>query len=148
MGQKPVVLVNRNLGEDGLNDKQICIETKRELEDSDLIVGFYHLNFDLKFLNSRLLYWGEEPVRPKLHVDLYRLGRRYFATSRRSLEVITKELGIPGKTHVDLKYWKQAKINGDKKAIDYIVEHNIADVDITEKLFLRLKGLIKSISLA
>ena len=140
--------MNKNLGKNSLDDKELCIAIRDELEKADWIVTFYGLGFDLKFLNSRLLFWNEKTLSPKLHTDLYRLGKRYFNTSRRSLGVITAFLGIKGKNHVDMTLWMEAAWNGDKVALKYIVDHNIKDVEITAKLFLRLRSLIKSVSLA
>lgn len=148
LGRKAIVILHENLGKNSLDDKSVCVRTKEELEKADIIITFYGLGFDLKMLNSRLLYWKEEPLSPKLHIDLYRLGKRYFNTHRRSLAVITEFLGIKGKNHVDIQYWKEAAWNGNEEAISYIVNHMIRDVGITEKLFYRLKRLIKSISLA
>ncbi len=126
----------------------MCLQTKRELEKADIIVGFYHLGFDMKYVNSKLLYWGIEPVQPRLHIDLYRLGKKYWATSRRSLGVVTNYLGIKGKTHIEIADWRKMAWQGDKKALATGIEHNKQDLIITEKLFLRLKRLIKGISLA
>lgn len=150
LGKKPYVLINKNLGVPGkhLDDKELCLQTKIQLESADIIVTYYGLGFDLKYLNSKLLYWGIEPVKPKLHIDLYRLGKKYWATSRRSLDVITNYLGIKGKTHLKLKEWREMAWEGNKEAIEEGVDHCSWDVIITEKLFYRLKPLLKSISLA
>lgn len=143
--EEPKVLTK---GRKGVNDKELCIATKNELAKYDILVGFYSLGFDIKFLNSRLLYWKEKPLERKLHVDLYRIAKRYFNTHSKSLATLTAFLGIEGKTHVDFEHWMRTSLEGDKKSLAYIVEHCKQDLIITEKLHDRLKSLINSISLA
>lgn len=149
VGGGHITRVNKNLGgKNGLDDKELCIQIKKDLESLNMVVSFFGLGYDLRFINSRLLYWGEQPVKKLLHVDVYRIARRYFATTRRNLDTVAKTLGIVGKNHVDLELWLEAGVNGNKKAIGYIVEHNILDTEVTEKVFLRLAPLIQSISIA
>lgn len=150
LGKKPKVLINKNLGVQGkhLDDREICIETKKELESASIIITFFGLGFDLKYLNSKLLFWGEEPVKKIKHIDLYRVGKRYWATSRRSLDVVTNYLGIRGKTHIRLQDWREMAWEGKKEAIAEGVDHCKKDVIITEELFYRLEPLIDSISKA
>lgn len=149
LGEKPILFINKNLGKDGLDDREICVQLRNCLESMDMLVGFYSLNFDVKMINSRLLFWGERIIAPRLHLDLYRLVKKYFNTHRRNLDTIAKYLGIEAtKTHVDMSHWNAAKINGNPTAIKYIAEHNLIDLDVTEELFYKVKNLIKSISVA
>ena len=150
MGGKTVVHTNKMLGIDGLDDRKILTQVRDELNKADLVVGFYHLNFDLPFINTRLLKYEEPLIQPKLQVDLYRVVKRFkFLTDRRNMDTVAKFLGIPlKKTHIDWEKWRQAAINGDKAAIKAIVHHNVIDVRVTELIFYRIKGLIKSVSLA
>ena len=148
-GGKHITRVNRNLGKDGLDDKEICQEVKKDLESLGMIVSFYGLNYDRRFLNTRLLRWGLEPLQPRLHTDLCRIGFANISSTRRNLDTIGALLGIEQKkTHFDIQIWLEAAVNGEKKAIDMIVNHNVIDTEVTEKVFERLYPLIKSISQA
>lgn len=150
LGGDVVTHTNKKLGIDGLDDKDLLIQIRDELNKADMIVGFYHLGFDLPFINTRLLKYGEELVKPKLQIDLYRVVKRFhFNTDRRNLDTVAKYLSVPlKKTHIDWEEWRKAAINGDKKAIAQIVFHNVVDVKVTEMVFEKVKGLIKSISVA
>lgn len=149
IGGGHITRVNQNLGKDGLNDKDLCIQIKKDLEDCWLIIGFYTLNYDMKFLNTRLLYWGQSPVRKTLHIDLYRLVRRHFSATRRNLATVGEILGIKQKkTYFEIQIWLEAAINGNREAIKKIVEHNKIDTELTEKVFMKLKELVTSISIA
>ena len=143
--EEPKVLTKGRLG---VNDKELCVSTRNELAKYDILIGFYSLGFDLKFLNSRLLYWNEPTLPRRLHIDLYRIAKRYFNTHSKSLATLTAFLGISGKTHIDFQLWMRAAMEGDRKAIAIIAEHCRQDLFITEKLHDRLKSLINSISLA
>ena len=141
---KELKFYNKNLGKDGINDRQVVCDIRDELNKADLIVGFYHLSFDMKLINTKLLGFNEKMVDKKLHCDLYRIAKSVFNTNRRNLDTIAKFLGIKQqKTHIDWALWREAAINGNKKALKEIIRHCIMDVRVTEEVFLRLKGLIK-----
>jgi hypothetical protein len=53
------------------------------------------------------------------------------------LENVCRALGIPGKTHIEQRFWVLAN-TGNPDAIKYICEHNKADVEILEKAHERL----------
>lgn len=148
VGGGHITFINKKMQIDRRNDKEVCEALKTELERFNILVTFYGLGFDMKFINSRLMYHGLEPVKPLLHIDLYRLGKRYFNTTRRSLKVVCQQLGITGKTPLDIQTWKEAAINNDQSSLKEIVQHNLADTEMTEKLFYRLAPLIKSISIS
>jgi DNA polymerase elongation subunit (family B) len=130
----------------GKNDRQMCIDLRDELEKYDILIGYYTLGFDLKFLNSKLMHYGDKPLSPKFHVDVYRLARRFMNTSSRSLAVITEYFGIKGKTRVDPELWMSAGYDWDRKAMKEIVSHCRFDVDILEKTWEKLKHFQKGVS--
>lgn len=133
-------------GRNGVNDKELIISVKNELEKYDILVSFYGLNFDLKFLNSRLMYWGFPPLSQKFHIDVYRLARKTLNISHRRLATVSKFLKIPGKDWVEGETWMLAALEGDKRSLDLIIDHCRRDVEVLEKVFERLKPTIKSIS--
>lgn len=146
---KPVVFINKNLGTDkGLDDKEICIALRDELEKANIVISYYGLGFDIPYLNTRLLFWGERTLRKHLHIDCYRLVKKNFRVTRRSLANITAHFQIKGKNHIPMIGWKKAEILGDEKSLAYVVDHNIKDCIILEELFYRLCPLIQAISLA
>ena len=143
IGQKPYAITK---GRKGNNDKELVRAVRDELEKYDLIIGYYHLGFDLMFLNSRLLYWGLKPLSRKFHIDVYRIARKVFKIHSRRLISVAEFLKIPGKTKVNAEDWMEAAYNGNPKALQHIVEHNIADVEVLEAVFDRVKCFILSIS--
>jgi len=106
--------------------------------------GSHNTGFDIPFSRARADFFKLDF--PKFgemcHWDLFFHVRRLYATSRKSLEVITKFLGIPGKTKLEYNVWFRARF-GDPKAIAKVLDHNKFDVIILEKLYERIKDYSK-----
>ena len=143
VGKEPIMLYR---GRSGINDKKLAYSIKIELEKYDILVGYYTLGFDLKFLNIPLLYWGYEPLRPKFHIDVYRIARQLFNISNRRLATVAHFLKIEGKDHVEGELWMKAALEGDKEAIMRIIDHCKRDTEVLEKVFNRIKGTLRGIS--
>ena len=131
--------------ESGQFDKRVCKQLVKDLADFDIIYTYYGTRFDVPFMRSRCMYWGI--VFPEFgvlqHKDLYYVTRRLLKLNRNSLEVATRFLGIEGKNHVLGKEWMLARI-GDLRGLKYVMEHNIIDCDILEKLHDKLENMFKN----
>lgn len=129
---------------DGVFDKRVVSELLQELRKYDIIVTYWGTGFDIPFSRARADFFKLDF--PKFgemyHWDLFFHVRRLYATSRKSLEVITKFLGIPGKTKLEYNVWFRARF-GDPKAIAEVLDHNKYDVIILEKLYERIKDYSK-----
>ena len=133
-------------GRSGVNDKKLVKSIKDELEKHDILVSYYGLGFDLKFLNSRLLYWGYEPLREKLHIDVYRIARKIFNISNRRLATIAHFLKIEGKDHVEGELWMKAALEGDKRSLMRIIDHCKRDTEVLEKVLDTVKSTIRIVT--
>jgi len=124
---------------DGEYDKRIVAELLDELENVDIVVTFYGSGFDIPFLRPRAFYHGFEffEFGSKYHWDLFFYCRRLFKLTRKSLDNITAFLGIEGKTHLKPRIWAEARY-GQKKELDEVLNHNMEDVIILEKLHNRI----------
>lgn len=126
-------------GRKGSNDKELVKSIKEELEKYDMLISYNGLNFDLKYLNTRLMYWRIKPLDVGiLHLDMCKIMKKVSKTNRfqrNSLDMNTNFYGIKGKNHVDPVQWMQASLDGDKKALAMIVDHCKRDVEILEELY-------------
>jgi DNA polymerase elongation subunit (family B) len=124
----------------GSFDERIVESCMNVLSEYDIIVGYWSKRFDLPFLRSKCLHYGIDfpDFTQKYHWDLYDTIKAKFNLSRRSLDVATQYFGIPGKTHLDRSIWLKARY-GDKTCLKYVLDHNIADVDITMKLLEKIE---------
>lgn len=124
----------------GVSDKRI-VETFLEcLKGFDIIMGYYSSGFDLPFVRAKALHYdlpfpGYGDI---YHWDLYYTAKSKLRLSRKSLDNVCDYLNIPGKTQIDKNYWRKGKY-GDPESLSYILEHNIADCEILEKLHDRLE---------
>lgn len=130
--------------ESGEFDKRLCKKLIKDLNKFDVIYTYYGTGFDIPFMRSRCLHFGLEfPEFGTLqHKDIYYITKRLLKLHRYSLASATHFLGIEGKNHVLGKKWMLARL-GDKKALDYVMYHNILDCDILEKLHDKLMGYHK-----
>lgn len=111
----------------------------------DRLVTYYGSRFDLPFIMSRAITHGLRPLEygEVVHTDLYFVAKHKLGTlSSKRLANVTRLFGIKGKTPLDPGVWVAASF-GDKKAMRYILKHNIADVKILEKLDEQLEPYYK-----
>jgi len=97
--------------------------------------GSHNTNFDVPFIRAKALHYNLEGLEygSAFHLDLYFTIKSKFALSRKSLAVATEYFGIPGKTPIEYSVWYDAQF-GEPEELAIVLEHNIADVEITEKL--------------
>jgi len=126
-------------------DKNLTKDCLNDMLNFDKIVTYYGTGFDIPFLRTRALKYSLDfPLYGAVqHSDCYYMVKYKLKLNRNSLEAATKHLGIEGKNHVVGDEWMRAYMHCDKKSLNYILEHNIKDVVILEKLYFRLKDYIK-----
>lgn len=119
-----------------LNDeKRILRSLLRQLKQYDLVYTYYGTGFDIPFLRTRCLY-HKLPFPEYMtlyHRDVYFMARGRLSLHSKRLEAVAEFLGITDKTRLDPAIWVAAGF-GDKDAYDYIHEHNVADVEVLEKV--------------
>lgn len=135
-------------GRRGSNDKKLCNDIARRLEDFDILIGYYSLGFDLPMLNSRLIKWGLKPLDERFHIDVYRVVKKNINTTSRRLQTVSKFFGIEGKGSVDYDAWVKAGYDGDQPSLKVILEHNEQDVIVLEKTFEKIKHKMRAITKA
>jgi uncharacterized protein YprB with RNaseH-like and TPR domain len=143
IGKEPIVYINKHKG--GL-DKEACIALRNELEKHFILISYYGLGFDLKWLNSKLLYHGEKPLQSIHHLDLYRIAKKVFKIRSRRLKTVCQFLKIGGKTDVDPEVWRKASYGHCSVSLKEIAEHNKGDVVTLEEVFFRLCSFVGGIS--
>ena len=123
----------------GRTDKRICKSLNKELSEIDLLITYFGTRFDIPFARTRAMMQGVAfPLYGSMrHIDAYYFARSKVATHRKSLKAISVALGLAGKTDVDIAVWAKAKI-GHMKSLDLVLEHNIADVEVTWNVYKKL----------
>ena len=125
-------------------DKRIVTELIKDMMKFDRVVTHYGRRFDLPYIRTRALIMDI----PFPHFgsiqndDTWVIARRKLRLNSNRLETIERALcGEALKTHLTAKYWI-AGARGDKKALDYILDHNIKDVLALEKIWYKLRDFV------
>ena len=124
----------------GTYDRRVVEEFVERMKTYKIIVGYFSTRFDLPYMRSKALHYGMEfPGYADIyHWDLFYTVRNKLCLSRKSLEATCDYLGIEGKTPISRNDWRKAKY-GNKKSLETVLEHNIADVEILEELHDRIE---------
>lgn len=122
------------------NDRETVMALRDELDRYDVLVAHNGLKFDLPFIRTRLAKWGRKPLSDFKIVDPVQLARNKFRMSYNSLEKLATFLDCNSKTKVEGKYWLRAALDGDRKAMNYIVKHCVEDVATLEQVVDSLKS--------
>lgn len=122
-------------------DERLVKELLEELKNVDIVVTYYGTRFDIPFIRSRAMFWGMDDDFPaygdKYHWDLYYKVRSKFKLHSNKLSVACAFLGIEGKTPLTSDLVMMAQY-AHPKALKTMMEHNIGDVEILEKLHNKL----------
>jgi uncharacterized protein YprB with RNaseH-like and TPR domain len=122
-------------------DKRILINCIRDMKIFDRIVGFYSSKFDLPFCRTRAVYWNLNfpKYSELLHTDVYYIIRHKFKLSRNRQQTAHNILvgNETRKTHFGRDAWIKS-MTGDKKSLDYILDHNKKDVLDLEELYYKV----------
>lgn len=144
---KPVITLRgdriiKGWGDKRSDDGPLVIAIAEELSKYDLWVAHNGSKFDIPFLNTRLIAARVRPLqKPKVLIDPVWIARNNLRMSYNSLEKLAQVLGVNTKTEVDPAMWLQATLDGDKRAMNYIVEHCVQDVITLDKVVDKMKHL-------
>lgn len=115
-------------------------------EEADILVSFYGKEFDIKFLNTRMLLAGLPPLPPlgPKHVDVYYTSKMNLKLHSNRLQAVSETLGCPmSKTPVRADVWRKAQ-RGHTPSVKYVIKHCKLDILILEWVYLKLLGFMRT----
>jgi len=121
--------------------KQFIVDSKK----FDRVLTYYGTKFDVPFLRTRAIHWGLDfPLYSEIkHTDVYYIVRNKLRLHRNRLETACEFLDIPSKGHrLNPTVWQRA-MSGEKKALNYILQHNREDVISLELLYNKVSLYVK-----
>lgn len=123
------------------------VDLMKALEGFDIYIGHNSQRFDKPWINSLCLKYGLRPaLRFEKMIDPVSLAWRHLRLARNSLSACCDFFDIPEqKTPIRFVHWMRASHNGDRKSMDYIVEHCEMDVLVLEKVYDKVRKLVKGI---
>lgn len=120
-----------------LDDSALVREAHRVMSQAEFQITFNGKNFDLKMLNTKFMKLGLPALPAISHVDLYQTAKTNMTLTRKSLENISKFLGLKHrKTKLEWDLWRSVENGGDVRSLRYIRDHGRADILVTEELYL------------
>jgi uncharacterized protein YprB with RNaseH-like and TPR domain len=132
--------LNRNWRQRRSDDRAVIRAIVDELDNYDIWVAHNGARFDVPFLRARLAALHMPTLPTKKLIDPVLLARNKLRLSYNSLDAIASMLGVNTKTVVEGKQWLRAALDGDTRAMNYIVEHCVQDVLVLEKVVGALKA--------
>lgn len=131
------------------NDRDLLQDILSWMEDIDIIIAHNGLKFDLPFLRTRAVVHGLPAVNFQKIIDPVQLARQHFRFPSNSLDSISRVIGTQAeKTPLRPETWARVALNGDPTAMQEVVDHCIADVDVLEEICWKLRGYVKQIDKA
>lgn len=125
------------------DDMRICYSLWNVLNEADIVIAHNGNRFDIPKINSRFVVHGFLPPSPYKQIDTLDVAKKNFNFSSNKLDALAGYFNIEHKNPTDFNLWK-ACMAGDQSALKYMFEYNIKDVEILEKVYLRLRPWIKN----
>lgn len=94
--------------------------------------------FDVPKMNSRFIIHGLPPCSPYKQVDTKEISAKVFGFSSNKLDALATYFGFPNKDETDFDLWKRC-LEGDENALIYMEKYNKKDVQILEKVYIKLR---------
>jgi hypothetical protein len=114
------------------------------LEDADEIVGHNSDKFDLKWIRTRFIFHGHKSIPEFKSIDTLKISRSKFNFPSNRLDAIGKYLGFGGKKDTGgIQLWHDIIQRNSRKAMNEMIDYCKRDVELLEKVFLKLEGYSK-----
>jgi len=108
------------------------------LDEADVVVTYNGKRFDIPTLNGEFIAKGMLPPSGYKQVDLYQVVKKNFRFPSIKLDYVVKHFKIGAKKkHRGMSMWLDC-MKGDLAAYAEMMEYNVEDVSITEKLYKKL----------
>lgn len=131
-----------------LIDKRLTEKLLHDIKDLDCLIGHWFIGkkrHDIPFVRTRCLINGIDGLPKHKQIrygDTQKWGSLLFRTHNFGLATLGTAFNVSTqKTPIHPKDWKLACL-GDKKALEYILDHNIKDVIITHKVHKKLEEFV------
>lgn len=119
-------------------------EIHKLLNEADAVVHYNGTRFDIPTLNKEFLLNGFKPPAPYKQIDLLRTARNQFKFTSNKLDHVAEQLGLGNKVrHRGFELWIDC-MNNVPEAWNEMVEYNIGDVTLLEKLYEKLLPWIRN----
>lgn len=123
------------------DDRLVVKDTMEGIRDADLLIAHNHDKFDIRMLNARAVYHGFKPLPPIRSIDTLKVARKYFKFNSNRLDYLGEYFGVGRKIHTSFQLWLDC-LSGDQKALQEMLDYNIGDIELLEKVYEKMKPYI------
>ena len=139
--QKPIVFdIVAYAAKERCDDSRLVAALVEELGKYGTLVAHNGVFFDRQYINARAMHYGLPLVDPRGRiVDPVLVARRHFKLGSNTLDSLAIHLQVQTrKTHLDYDVWKQAAMDRKPRAMKYVIDHCLLDVQVLEEVLQKL----------
>lgn len=126
-----------------LDDSKLVKDVWSVLDEADVVIAHNGDSFDVKKLNYRFIVNGLNAPSTYQTVDTCKVAKKYFKFDKNNLDELGRILGEGEKVNTGgFSLWSKC-LRGDEEAWAHMVEYNIGDVELLEKVYLRLRPFME-----
>lgn len=122
------------------DDKALLQDMHSLLCEAEYVIAHNGDRFDIKKMNTRFLLNGMEPPTPYRSIDTLKIAKRVFSFTSNKLDYLSRVLLNDRKVkHDGIELWQKV-LTGDPVAWTTMEEYNEYDVDLLERVYLKLRA--------
>jgi hypothetical protein len=108
-------------------------------DEADYLIGHNSDSFDNRWAAKQFVYHSMKPPSPNIWIDTKKIAKRYFRFDSNSLDKLGEFLGVGRKVkHDGVDTWFDC-MSGDVKAWRTMIRYAKGDVDLLERVYLKLR---------
>lgn len=119
-------------------DRKMIQDFIEVANSADEIVGHFGDRFDWPWIRTRCLMHKLPPLPKWKTVDTKAWASKYFYFNSNKLDYLAQVMGYEGKADTKFKLWKDILLEGCMKSLRYMAYYCGKDVELLEKVYLRL----------
>lgn len=128
----------------GVDDTQLVTEVWKVLDEADIVIAHNGDAFDVKILNARFIAAGLSAPSDYKTIDTLKVAKKYFKFSSNKLDELGGYLDEGHKAETGgFSTWVKCMAR-DKEAIERMKKYNARDVELLERVYLRLRPFINN----
>lgn len=127
-----------------VDDTKLVKELWGVLDAADVVVAHNGDSFDIKIMNTRFVAAGLNAPSHYKTIDTLKVARKYFRFSANKLDSLGEYLGVGRKAPTGgFETWIKC-MAGDKEAWETMVKYNVHDIELLEKVYLKLRPYMQN----
>ena len=127
-----------------VDDYSLVAELWGLLDKADIVVAHNGDSFDIKSMNARFVANGINSPSYYTTVDTLKVARKYFRFNTNKLDNLGEYLGLGHKAASGGFGTWVGCMEGDEKAWALMKKYNLQDVNLLEKVYLKLRPYIRN----